>query len=597
MGDQQTGLQGLPPRSQTSMTNRSTKSTTKYRQDLNPIARPSTEKAGAGVSGAGHVLSKPPPQAREKTAYVKNLLAAKSAQEGPSSSSHTQPMQEDIIYTTPPPLNPIHAPQPMQPFTTQTKDWIAETFPEAMPPQQSFPSTNPDPVAVELGRLRDQIRRLEERNQTLEKREGKRREEPYRELDKYSLRGSPPSSPGSSDGSSSSRGGTHLPRSRERRRRRDRSRSPLIKIKAALPDLFDGSTSKLEDWIRQMENMFTLQEKDFRSNRAKIIVAFQHCREGTAARWANYHNEQYNRWAQGLEYDKRAVWKTWSEMKDAMKQRFGDRYEQETARGEIDKARQGNRRVQQYIEGFKYNSYKANYPEDILCQKLLGGVNNELFDFIKTKSYIPMNSLDHLVHFLEKAEKQYVERALTIAQRQSHQGRSSGTDPQQGTYFQNTRKEVVYQRSSQPARLPPRQPPPPAQTKPSPVFQRPTQPQAPRPPADDPMDVDRIRKRNLANTKCYKCRQFGHMARDCKMSANEIKASLLKDPSALDEILATHIRAMDLNPPRSPSPPPEAPVVEEDEPFDVNHIYPSTSMPISPPHNYAFLYGEDKGFH
>lgn len=213
-------------------------------------------------------------------------------------------------------------------------------------------------------------------------------------------------------------------------------------------------------------------------------------------------------------------------------------------------------------------TYKAKYPVDILCQRLLGGVNDELFSVLQREHNIPKDDLHALAAGLRRAEEVYVERALTQAQRAAQLGRTRFNNPQANTYFHNTRQEVIRQphqfqpRSSQP---PPR---PPQQSKPTyqPVQQRqaPLQP-PPRPSAPAPqyvpMDVDRLKQKN-ANVKCYKCRQMGHYARDCSLKQiNELSQE------AQQEILRMHLSNEVVD------------VQEEDEAqvFDLEDIYPVPS--------------------
>jgi hypothetical protein len=164
--------------------------------------------------------------------------------------------------------------------------------------------------------------------------------------------------------------------------RRTAQTAGLSKIKVLPPDVYNGSTTKLHDWIHQMDNYFTLQERDFQDGHPKILTTFQHCCGGTTTGWANYYNEQYNQYFNGEDYDLVTIWTTWPEMKDAMRLQFRDKYKQETAREKIYQSKQGNKKIAQYIEEFKHDSYKAHLSEDLLCKYLLGGVNRELFGVV-----------------------------------------------------------------------------------------------------------------------------------------------------------------------------------------------------------------------
>ena len=316
-----------------------------------------------------------------------------------------------------------------------------------------------------------------------------------------------------------------------------------MKIKAALPDLFDGTTSKLEDWFRQMDTYFLLQLSVFTSEEAKILMAFQMCRGGTATEWAKYHTEQYLNSIQGRAYIPKAVVATWDELKDIMKERFGDHYEKETAQAKIVRAKQGDRKVQQYIEEFLQLLPKADLPPDQQVECLLGGINDELWEMIRHHELHEL-SFQRLCNILEVAERNWVTREIAAERRKRQQRGYTPNTTQTKSYFQNTRKEATPSSRPQVANTSSRPNPPPARSyHPSPQEL----------PQGEPMDIDQMKRRQPdgAKIKCFKCRQFGHIWKNCPVKhVRELKEEQINEiPEAhfqgelREEILCPESRA------------------------------------------------------
>jgi len=525
-----------------------------------PSQNPTTEQAGAGVSGAGHVL--PQTQGSSPSAYMQSLT------QGQAASQDTNPLGSRPGYTQPPQLaqpQPVYSTPMPSTSTTQPLGRSSGT----LTPQTYQKIT-------EVDRLRETVADYKEDNRNLQNLLWDLQDK-VKALEIQSTNPWPKPTPSPPTQT--------IPRSSRQ----------LNKIKAALPEMYDGSTDKLEGWLRQMDNYFLLREADFQSEAAKVIVAFQHCRGGSAGRWADYHNDQFNKWRNGGQYVAQHVYSDWADFKTALQERFGDRYEQETAREKIDHARQGNRRVHQYIEEFLMWSYKAQYTDHMLCDRLIGGVNNELFSVVQRENNFPRHNLNNMIDALRRCEQIYVERYITAKQRELQQGKRTDRPFTQHNYYENTRKEQLHVR-----------PPPqvPTHTKPErggyTILQRPQgqsfnrpapppqQPPKRTEPQYVPMEVDRQRQQDQSKVKCYKCRQFGHYAKNCTVRINELRQE------DIQEILQMHYAQ------------PVEPIPEEEE--KVDDLYPaessgssSSNIPesnyVTPNDTYYSLENTDQGFY
>src|ERR1700743_1631492 len=253
------------------------------------------------------------------------------------------------------------------------------------------------------------------------------------------------------------------------------------------------------------------------------------CRGGTATEWAKYHTEQYLNSIQGRAYIPTAVVTTWDELKDIMKERFGDRYEKETARAKIIRAKQGDRKVRQYIEEFLQLLPKADLPPDQQVEYLLGGINDELWAMIRHHDLHGL-SFQRLCNILEVAERNWVTREIAAERRKRQQRGYTPNTTQTKSYFQNTRKEVTSTSKPPVANTSSRPNPPPARSyHPSPQEL----------PQGEPMDIDRMKRRQPdgSKIKCFKCRQFGHVWKNCPVKhIRELKED------QINEILKAHFQ-------------------------------------------------------
>jgi len=220
---------------------------------------------------------------------------------------------------------------------------------------------------------------------------------------------------------------------------------------------------------------------------------------------------------------------TWMELKEMMHERFGDKYEKSNARAKLQSAFQGNQRIRQFLDWILIQQEKAQFPEDQLCEFVIVGINRFLWEMIRHTPY-PRNNFARLAQILETAESNWVERMKVETRRGSKGGYTASHE--QSSYYGNTHREV--QTGSQGRPYQASRPSGSGQNRPSGSNQRSAPPQRSRSPDLKPMDIDRTRRVNLNQRRCFKCQKFGHFAKDCKVRkvselSEEAKIAILEE--------------------------------------------------------------------
>ena len=291
--------------------------------------------------------------------------------------------------------------------------------------------------------------------------------------------------------------------------------APPPTIKLAAPDMFSGEQDKLKDWFRQVENHFYITPTKFPTEDLKILFAFSYIRGGKAGEWARHMNENYLNGQARRPCVFQDLVHSWEDLRQKMEERFGDRFEKETARNKLKSLRQAGRYLSEYTQEFYQYVHKAELPEDQLCQAFIRGVSQSLWEMVRMTP-LPLNDLQRLVQLFENAENNLVIRTQVEQQRRYQYQPPSHPPP----HFQRCPQAPPPRQSAPPPR--PVQPPrpqvhrPPVQQRPPPppLATRPPPPPQPRqmPPGwGDRMDIDRARQKNL----CFKCMRPGHMANQC----------------------------------------------------------------------------------
>jgi hypothetical protein len=339
--------------------------------------------------------------------------------------------------------------------------------------EEFYPSAGPE-IMLPEPTIRPKSRRSE-----------KRREDPP-----------PPSEPSDSDH------GSPIPWRSRRTRASKPSRAPTNNnIKVAAPDFYDGRAETLSEWFRQVENYFLLQSDKFREDQSKIIFALSYIRGGKAGEWARHVNEQYLAYLNREDYVIEDLISTWADLKELMKERFGDRFEKETARDTLKTLKQTGQIIT-YVQEFYLHQKKAKLPNDQLCQYFVRGLSSKIWEMIRIQK-LPMENIRKLIDMAEEAEKNiHIREHVERPQRGFYTPHNQSTNTSKPSQYTQPKSSLHrYQTPQHQARRPP---PPPPQTQ----RQKPTG-------WGKPMDVDKIRPRQNGKVQCYKCRGFGHIAKDC----------------------------------------------------------------------------------
>lgn len=240
-------------------------------------------------------------------------------------------------------------------------------------------------------------------------------------------------------------------------------------LKVAVPDVFDGTLSKAETFLRQCSLYFHARKLDFQDDQDKISFALSYMKGGIAGPWADQVVEKYE------EPDREPVFEDWDAFKEEFKAAFGDPNPAGTARYKMDQLRQGIHTADEYVASFRELVPKTGYNDAAHVEKFERGLNPALVDKIYALPEMP-HTLKGWVEWATKLDRQW-------RQREAHKRTLTAPHPRQ-----------------------PKPTPPPS----TPPVKKETD--------VVPMEIDSGKQRR--NFICYKCRKPGHIARNCQSAVD-----------------------------------------------------------------------------
>jgi hypothetical protein len=212
----------------------------------------------------------------------------------------------------------------------------------------------------------------------------------------------------------------------------------------------------------------------------RITFALSWMRGGTAGPWSQQKVKQLSQDSQ-----------TWESFLEEIRKVFGDSNPAATARHKVDQLRQGSMTAEELV--VKFNSLKADtgFNDAALVDKFERTLNSGLVDTIYKLPLMP-TTLKDWQDWAIKLDRQWRQREAT---------------KKLATVSQKTSKPTASGPIFKPF----------TPTKAVPTTPTPTPASQQQPLSGPvPMDIDSSKKSKVS-VMCYKCRQLGHIARNCKV--------------------------------------------------------------------------------
>jgi hypothetical protein len=243
-------------------------------------------------------------------------------------------------------------------------------------------------------------------------------------------------------------------------------------LKISPPDVFTGNSKDAETFLSQLALYFTGRKIE---GDERVIFALSYMKGGTAGPWAKLKVKEFG--------TKKQV-QDWEEFLTEFTQVFGDPDPSFTARQRMDSLKQGNNTAEDYVASFREIKDETGFNDAALIDKFERGLNSNLVDKIYSLPEMP-KTLDEWFNWSTKLDRQW-------RQRESKKKSFNFSFPQK----QQVASKPTF--VSTPVTVP-------SQTAVS----------TKKEPDIVPMEVDSGWKK-VNPVICYKCRQRGHIAKNCK---------------------------------------------------------------------------------
>lgn len=273
------------------------------------------------------------------------------------------------------------------------------------------------------------------------------------------------------------------------------------RIKIAEPDDFSGRPEDARAFLTQCTTYF--ESISNATDAQKIACALSHMKQGNAWMFAEHVRRiraGYAQLPQPSEEDFFVGLQTWTTFVTTFKETFHEQDITLKAQEKLQNICQGNRSAEEYVLEFSRYAEEAQLGATTNVLLFKKGLALWLRNLIYALPNLPydLEGWQHWARKFERQKREQQEFERTIIHTPSSQIRY----PIRPTVPSNR------------PRYPPPPGPPPSQYRANPAPVRPTGPT----PRYDAMEVDRMRQQrplDMANITCYKCKQKGHMAKDC----------------------------------------------------------------------------------